>query len=205
MDFILPKLKYSFSDLEPYIDAKTMEIHYTKHHQSYIDNLKKALEGETDLLSKDIEYILGNLDKVPEVKRQAVINNGGGHANHSFFWNILTPPNGGNSELPEGEFKTLLNSTFGDLVTFKERFGERAMSVFGSGWCFLIATKDKKLELKRHSFQNSPLMFGNTPILGIDLWEHAYYLNYQNRKIEYINAFWNIIDWKQIEANFSNI
>jgi len=197
----LSKLPYSYNALEPYIDEETMRIHHTKHHQAYVDNLNKLLEGNFKLAKKPIEKLLAEIDDVPENIRQGVINNGGGHANHSFFWEIMLPPPAGGSS-PEGTLKEALVKSFGSLDSFKEEFTARAMAVFGSGWAFLIKTPDGKLILKRHSFQNSPLLHGNTPILGIDLWEHAYYLKYQNRKAEYIEAFWNVINWKHVERNY---
>ena len=199
MAFELPKLPYDYVALEPYIDEQTMILHHTKHHQGYIDNLNKALKDYSEFNNKSIEEILGNVDKIPEKIRQTVINNGGGFANHSFFWKIMTPE----STKPEGEFLDALDSTFGLLDKFKEEFTNKAMSLFGSGWVFLIMTNDGKLKLKRHSFQNSPLMYGCTPVLGIDLWEHAYYLRYQNRRLDYIQAWWNVVNWKQAEENFN--
>lgn len=199
MAFELPKLPYDYAALEPHVDAKTMEIHHTKHHQAYIDNLNKALEGESELLAMDIEELLKDITRVPDGKRQAVTNNGGGHANHSFFWKILKSNGGGE---PTGDLMTALKNEFGDFVSFKAKFTEKAMTVFGSGWAFLIMTPDKKLSLKRHSFQNSPYLQNNIPILGLDVWEHAYYLKYQNRRAEYVEAWWNIVNWKQVEENY---
>ena len=199
----LPKLPYSYSALEPYIDEETMRIHHGKHHQAYVDNLNKLLEGSSKLAYKPIDKLLSEIDEVPKDIRQGVINNGGGHANHSFFWEIIAPPPAGGSS-PKGTLKEALVKYFGSFDSFKEKFTACAMSVFGSGWAFLIKTTDGKLILKRHSFQNSPLLRGNTPILGIDLWEHAYYLKYQNRKAEYVEAWWNVINWKQVEKNFKS-
>lgn len=198
MAFELPQLPYSYNALEPYIDEETMRIHHRKHHQSYVDNLNKALEKYPKFYERGVEELLADLDEVPQDIRQAVINNGGGHANHSFFWKVMSP----RSELPSGKFMEALESTFGSLEKFKEEFTAKAMGVFGSGWAFLILTPEKSLKLKRHSFQNSPLSRGNIPILGIDLWEHAYYLKYQNRRLDYINAWWNVVNWKQVEENF---
>ena len=197
MAYKLPKLPYPYSALEPHIDRKTMEIHYTKHHQAYVDNLNKALEG-SKYKPASAEEILKNLDKISLDIRQAVINNGGGHVNHTFFWNIMSPK----KSTPSGELLNMLKTKFGTVDKFKEAFTEKAMSLFGSGWAFLIMTKGGQIRLKRHSFQNSPLMQGNFPILGIDLWEHAYYLKYQNRKADYIAAWWNVINWRQVEKNF---
>ena len=197
--FELPDLPYNYDALEPHIDKETMNLHHRKHHASYVDNLNKTLEGNEELLGKSIEDLLSGIDNVPEDIKQKVINYGGGHANHSLFWNTMNPKP---KHAPEGELEDVSNSTFGNLDSLKEKFTEKAMSVFGSGWVFLILTSDKKLELKRHSFQNSPLMDGNTPLLGLDLWEHAYYLKYNNRRAEYIEAWWNVVNWKAVEDNF---
>ena len=205
MAFSLPNLPYLYSALEPYIDQETMKIHHTKHHQAYVDNLNKAVNSYPEFLKRDIEDILKNIKQVPGDVRQQVINHGGGHANHSFFWKILRPSEalreGGTS--PKEKFLAAINSTFGNLDHFKEAFSQRAMGVFGSGWAWLLLTPDKKLILKRHSFQNSPLMQGNTPILGIDVWEHAYYLKYQNRRAEYLEAWWNVVNWEEVENIFN--
>ncbi|OGM67071.1 superoxide dismutase [Candidatus Woesebacteria bacterium RIFCSPLOWO2_01_FULL_39_61] len=202
MAFELPKLPYKYNALEPYIDEQTMTIHHTKHHQAYIDNLNKALEAYPEYYDKAIEEILMKSDSLPSDIKQAVINHGGGHYNHSFFWKIMLPAQ--RTLGPAGHLKEALEKNFGSVDKFKEEFTAKAMSVFGSGWAFLICTPDQKLSLKRHSFQNSPIMKGNSPILGIDVWEHAYYLKYQNRRAEYIQAWWNIVNWKQVEANFNN-
>ena len=199
--FTLPKLDYEYDALEPYIDAKTMEIHHSKHHQVYVDNLNKALEKYPEIGNKSIEEILKDTNSIPEDIRQAVINHGGGHANHSFFWSIMGPKS---KDEPEGEILEAINSTFGDFAKFKEQFSAKAMGVFGSGWAFLIMTPEKKLALKRHSFQNSPLSDGNIPLLALDVWEHAYYLKYQNRRAEYVEAFWNIVDWDDVEKTFDS-
>jgi len=200
--FTLPDLPFAHNALEPYIDEQTMRIHHGKHHQAYVDNLNKALEGiqeYKDKDNKDLEELLSNVDKVPEGKRQAVINNGGGHANHTFFWEIMNPGKGG---VPEGKLAEAIETLFGSFDTFKEKFSEKAMTVFGSGWAFLILDQKGKLGLKRQSFQNSPLMHGNTPILGLDVWEHAYYLKYQNRRKEYVEAWWNVVNWEEVERRF---
>jgi Fe-Mn family superoxide dismutase len=195
--FTLPPLDYEYSALEPYIDAVTMEIHHTKHHFTYVQNLNKALEG-TEYSEFDLDKLLKSINLLPENIRQAVINNGGGHANHSFFWKIMTP----RSTTPHGSLLDSIKNEFGSIESFKERFNEKAISLFGSGWTFLIVDESKRLRIKRHSFQNSPLMRNCVPILGIDLWEHAYYLKYQNRKSEYILAWWNLVNWDQAEENF---
>lgn len=199
MAFELPDLPYAFDALEPSIDAQTMELHHDKHHATYVSNLNKALEGHADLLAMPIEELLKNIDKVPDGSKQAVINNGGGHANHSLFWKLMKPEGGGE---PVGELKTAIEKEFGSFNDFKTKFSEKAMTIFGSGWAFLIQKPDGSLQLKRHSFQNSPLMDGNTPILALDVWEHAYYLKYQNRRAEYVENWWNVINWKTAEENF---
>lgn len=197
MDFTLPELPYPYNALEPYIDEKTMIIHHTKHHQGYVDNLNKTLEG-VDFKFKSVEEVLKNIHKVPEGLRQTVINNGGGHFNHSFFWKIMSPK----KTSPSGKLLKMLNEKFGSVDKFKEEFTNRAMSLFGCGWTFLIMDKKEGIRLKRHSFQNTPIIKGNLPILGIDLWEHAYYLKYQNRKLDYIKAWWNVVNWEKVEKNY---
>ena len=199
--FTLPALPYDYNALEPYIDEETMRIHHDKHHAAYVDNVNKALGGNKELLSYQVSKLLQNLDKVPEGLKQTVINNAGGHANHSFFWQIMCPA--AKSLSPAGKLLDSLNLSFGSVDKFKEAFTAKAMAVFGSGWAFLIKKPDGTLALKRHSFQNSPLMHGNIPILGIDVWEHAYYLKYQNRRADYIAAWWNVVNWKQVEQNFN--
>src|SRR3989344_3911335 len=196
--FSLPKLPYSYNALEPYIDEATMRIHHTKHHQAYVDNLNKALVGNKKLQKLSVEEFLTNVKSIPENIRQTVVNNAGGHANHSFFWQIMSSEN----TQPQGKLLLAIESEFGSLDRFKEAFSQKAMSVFGSGWAFLTVTKEGKLKLKRHSFQNSPLMQGNIPILGIDVWEHAYYLKYQNRRTDYIQAWWNVVNWPQVSKNY---
>lgn len=195
MSHQLPDLPYDYSALEPYIDARTMEIHHTKHHQGYVDKLNTALEGHEELQKKSVEELLREIEVVPEDIRQAIINHGGGHANHSLFWEIISPDGGGE---PAGELAEAIKSTFGSFEEFRKLFTEKATTLFGSGWAFLVINKNKELELTRQSFQNSPLMDGNTPILGLDVWEHAYYLKYQNRRPEYIDAFWNIVNWEEV-------
>lgn len=197
MSYKLPNLPYSYSSLEPYIDRETMKIHHTKHHQAYIDNLNKALSG-SKVKPASAEDLLKNIQKIPQEIRQSVINNAGGHVNHSFFWKILSP----NKSTPKGKLIEMLNNKFGSLDDFRQQFSDKAMSLFGSGWTFLILTNTGQVRLKRHSFQNSPLLQGSVPILGIDLWEHAYYLKYQNRKADYIKAWWHVVNWKQAEKNF---
>lgn len=196
----LPKLDYKYSDLEPYIDNLTMEIHYSKHHQAYVDNLNKALQGLENPVRVKVEDLLKNLSKIPPSVRQSIINNAGGHANHSFFWKLMSPI----KIAPSTNLQKILSNSFGSLDSFKEKFTEKAMSIFGSGWAFLIINSKGEMQLKRHSFQNSPLMFGNIPIMGIDVWEHAYYLKYHNRRKEYIEAWWNVVNWNQVEENLKN-
>lgn len=205
MAFKLPELPYSFDALEPHIDARTMEIHYTKHHQAYIDKLNAALEKYPDLQKKSVNELLADIESTPSDIRQAVTNHGGGHANHSFFWEILSPAGSEAAKAgkPKAELAKAIDETFGNFDEFKKQFTEKAMGVFGSGWAFLIVTKDKKLALKRHSFQNSPLMRGNTPILGLDVWEHAYYIQYNWQRAEYVKNWWNIINWEQVEKNYT--
>ncbi|MBT4917109.1 superoxide dismutase [Candidatus Peregrinibacteria bacterium] len=200
MPYELPKLDYGHQDLEPYIDAKTMEIHHLKHHQAYLDKLNAALEGHDDLASQPIEKLLEDLDKVPEEIRGAVRNNGGGYYHHSIFWKMLSPQGG---EL-EGELLDRIEAKFGSVESFKEEFEEAAKTQFGSGWAWL--SKDANGELIVHSTpnQDSPVSEGLTPLLGIDVWEHAYYLNYQNRRPEYISAFWHIVNWKHVAEKFSS-
>lgn len=193
----LPKLKYSYDALEPYIDAQTMEIHHTKHHQTYIDKVNKAIEG-TEWADKPIEEILANVSKLDA----AVRNNAGGHWNHSFFWEILGP-NDGN---PEGELLAAIERDFTSFEEFKKQFTENALAVFGSGWVWLIV-QDRKLKIIKTRLQDNPLMDDapekGTPILGLDVWEHAYYLKYQNKRADYIAAFWSIVDWKAVERKLT--
>ena len=196
--FKLPKLLYSFDALEPYIDAKTMEIHYTKHHQTYVDKLNEAING-TEFANMEINELMENISKVPEKIKQAVINHGGGHANHSFFWEIMGSKAGGK---PEKQLAKEINSKFGSLEEFKKQFTEVALKVFGSGWAWLVINSNKKLEIIFTKNQDSPLMEGKIPILGLDVWEHAYYLKYQNRRPEYIKNWWNVVNWKKVEELF---
>jgi Fe-Mn family superoxide dismutase len=198
MAYELPPLPYKFDALQPHIDAKTMEIHHGKHHQAYITNVNKALEGNSNLASKPIEKLLREIKDVPENIRQTVINNGGGHANHSMFWQIMGPNCGGQ---PVGAIADAIKSTFGSFETFKEKFAAAGTTRFGSGWAWLAA-KDGKLELFSTANQDSPYMTGHTPILGLDVWEHAYYLNYQNRRPDYITAWWNVVNWKKVDEFF---
>ena len=203
MAFTVPPLPYSFDALEPYIDAKTMEIHHDKHHGAYVTNLNKALDGHADLQAKSLEDLLKSLDSIPENIRAAVRNNAGGHWNHSFFWQILAPSAGG---APTGKLADDINATFGSFDAFKEKFNATGISRFGSGWAWLIS-KDGKLEISSTPNQDNPLMdvaeVKGTPLLGVDVWEHAYYLKYQNRRAEYLGAFWNVVNWEKVGARYA--
>lgn len=198
--FTLPDLGYAFDALEPYIDAKTMEIHHDKHHATYVEKLNTALEGHPELQKMDIVELLTNLDKVPEDIRTTVRNNGGGHANHSFFWDIMGPNSGGE---PSGELAGAINKTFGSFEDFKAKFKEAAAGRFGSGWAWLCA-QDGKLHICSTPNQDSTVMEdkNHAPLLGLDVWEHAYYLKYQNKRPDYIDAWWNVVKWPQVEKYF---
>ena len=196
----LPKLTYSYDSLEPHIDAQTMEIHYTKHHQGYVNKLNTALENHAELQDKPLEDLLWTLDSVPEEIRKAVRNNGGGHLNHSLFWKIMSPDGGGE---PQGELAEAINKDLGGFNQFKEDFTNTATTVFGSGWAWLVKDGSGKLLVKSTSNQDSPVMEGLTPLLGLDVWEHAYYLKYQNKRPDYIGAFWNVVNWEEVSNNFS--
>ncbi len=199
MKHTLPELPYALNALEPHIDAKTMEIHYGKHHQGYVDKLNAALEGHADLQELNVEELLSDLDRVPEDIRTAVRNNGGGHANHSLFWKMMKPGGGGE---PQGELKEAIDRKFGDLSKFQEAFTNAAATLFGSGWAWLIVNKEGELEIIQTPNQDSPLSRGLRPVLGLDVWEHAYYLHYQNRRPEYITAWWNVVNWDNAEDNY---
>ena len=199
MPHTLPALPYVLNALEPHIDAKTMEIHHGKHHQAYITNLNNALAGNAALEAKTIEELIAGLDAVPEAIRTAVRNNGGGHANHSLFWITIGSGKGG---APTGALASAIDSAFGSFDAFKEAFAKAATTRFGSGWAWL-SQKDGKLTVSSLPNQDSPIMEGATPLLGLDVWEHAYYLNYQNRRPDYIAAFWNIVDWDAVTARFT--
>ncbi len=201
LKFELPKLAYAYDALEPHIDAKTMEIHHTKHHQTYVDKLNAAVEGHDELAGKTLEDLLRGIDSIPEAIRGAVRNHGGGHHNHTLFFNHLGPNAGGT---PSGKIADAINGAFGDFATFQTKFADAAANRFGSGWAWLVWSKDGKLEIVAPLNQDSPLMEGHTPVLGLDVWEHAYYLNYQNRRPDYIKAFWNVIDWSKVEENLAN-
>lgn len=194
MAYDLPKLPYSYDALEPHIDARTMEIHYSKHHAGYVSKLNAALEKHPDLQGKTVEDLIKGIDSVPEGIRTAVRNNGGGHANHSLFWTVMGPGSGGE---PGGKLGDAIQSTFGDFATFKDQFSNAAATRFGSGWAWLVASGGK-LTVESAPNQDSPLMEGRTPILGLDVWEHAYYLKYQNKRPDYIAAWWNVINWDEV-------
>ena len=205
MTYTLPQLNYSTDSLEPHIDARTMEIHHGKHHQTYVDKLNAALAEEESLSGMQVDDLIKDLTVVPESIRQAVRNNGGGHSNHTFFWNCLSPNGGG---LPQGPLADAISSTFGSFDAFKELFANAALTRFGSGWAWLVKRQDGSLVVTSTPNQDSPLMEGITdeigkPILGLDVWEHAYYLNYQNRRPDYVSAFWEVIDWERALSNFS--
>ncbi len=194
MTYQLPKLPYGYDALEPYIDVETMHIHHEKHHNAYVTNLNAAIEKHPELGSKSIEELIADIDALPEDIRTAVRNNGGGHANHTFFWEIMAPKAGGE---PVGELKTAIDEAFGSFTDFKAKFKAAATTRFGSGWAWLVL-KDGKLEIISTPNQDSPLMEGLTPILGLDVWEHAYYLNYRNVRPDYVDAFWNVVNWDKV-------
>ncbi len=194
MAFQLPNLPYPANALEPHIDARTMEIHHGKHHNAYVTNLNNAIAG-TEWEQKDIEEILRNIDRVPENIRTAVRNNGGGHANHALFWTLMGPNGGG---APTGALAEAINQKFGSFDEFKTKFKQAGVGRFGSGWAWLVVKGDGSLDLYSLPNQDSPLMQGDTPILGVDVWEHAYYLNYQNRRPDYIDAWWNTVNWDAV-------
>ncbi|HAO5955152.1 TPA: superoxide dismutase [Listeria monocytogenes] len=198
MTYELPKLPYTYDALEPNFDKKTMEIHYTKHHNTYVTKLNEAVAGHPELASKSAEELVANLDSVPEDIRGAVRNHGGGHANHTLFWSILSPNGGG---APTGDLKSAIESEFGTFDEFKEKFNAAAAARFGSGWAWLVVNNGK-LEIVSTANQDSPLSDGKTPVLGLDVWEHAYYLKFQNRRPEYIDTFWNVINWDEANKRF---
>jgi Fe-Mn family superoxide dismutase len=204
MAYELPKLPYAYDALEPHIDARTMEIHYTKHHQTYVDNLNKVVKGKADLESKSVEDLITNLNAVPQDIRTVVRNNGGGHANHSFFWKIMGPNAGGE---PKGKLADDIQSTFGSFDDFKEKLAAAAAGRFGSGWAWLVVNNGK-LEICSTANQDNPLMgkavagCEGKPVLGVDVWEHAYYLKYQNRRPDYVKAWWNVVNWDAVGKNY---
>ncbi len=196
--FTLPDLPYSYNALEPSIDEKTMQIHHDKHHAAYVKNLNDALAGEETLLAMPIETLIADLSKVPEAVRTKVRNNGGGHANHSFFWQVMAPPSGAK---PTGKLLDAITATFGSLEGFQEKFAAAGVGRFGSGWVWLTSDAGK-LAIVDTPNQDSPLMDGKTPILGLDVWEHAYYLKYQNLRADYIKAWWNVVNWQEVARRF---
>ncbi|MFS0873833.1 superoxide dismutase [Paenibacillus xylanilyticus] len=200
MAFQLPALPYANDALEPHIDAQTMEIHHDRHHNTYVTNLNAALESAPELQEKSLEDLIANLDSVPESIRTAVRNNGGGHANHSLFWEIIGPNGGG---APTGEIAAAIDSELGGFDKFKEDFAKAATTRFGSGWAWLVVGKDGKLSITSTPNQDSPLFEGLTPVLGLDVWEHAYYLKYQNKRPDYIGAFWNVINWDEVNKRYA--
>ncbi len=199
MAYTLPDLPYGYDALEPHIDARTMEIHHTKHHQAYINNVNGALEAHAVLAAKSIEDLVSDLGAVPEEIRTAVRNNGGGHANHSLFWTIMGPGGGGE---PTGELADAISAACGSFNDFKDQFSKAAATRFGSGWAWLSASGGN-LRVESTPNQETPLSEGRTPILGLDVWEHAYYLNYQNRRPDYVAAFWNVINWDEVASRFA--
>lgn len=196
----LPPLPYAYEALEPHIDAKTMQFHHDKHHAAYVKNLNAALDKHPELKKKSVEELLRKLDTVPEDIRKVVRNNGGGHVNHSMFWEIMKPKGGGE---PTGEIASAINQNFGSFAAFKKQFNEAGASRFGSGWVWLVRNKNGKLEVTSTANQDSPLSEGKYPILGNDVWEHAYYLNYQNRRPDYLEAWWNVVNWEEINKRFA--
>lgn len=208
MAYTLPQLPYAYDALEPHIDARTMEIHHTKHHQTYVDNANKALEG-TEFADLPVEQLIQQLDRVPADKKGALRNNAGGHANHSMFWQIMGQGQGQNgANQPSGELLDAINSAFGSFDAFKQKFEDAAKTRFGSGWAWLVV-KDGKLDVVSAANQDNPLMgeaiagVSGTPILGVDVWEHAYYLNYQNRRPDYLAAFWNVVNWDEVSKRYA--
>jgi Fe-Mn family superoxide dismutase len=199
MAYTLPNLPYPADALEPYIDKMTMEIHHGRHHKAYVDNLNKALEGQTALQNKPIDQLLREITKVPENIRQAVINNGGGHANHSMFWEIMGPKAGGK---PGGPLADDINATFGDFAAFQAQLKQAGVGRFGSGWAWLVVA-DGKLKVVNTANQDSPYMQNQVPIVGVDVWEHAYYLKYQNKRPDYIDAWWNVVNWNAVAQRYS--
>jgi superoxide dismutase, Fe-Mn family len=198
MAFTLPPLPYDFSALEPHIDAKTMEIHHDKHHQAYVNNLNAAIEKAPELASKSLDDLMKNVNSLPEAVRTAVRNNGGGHWNHSMFWQVMAPKAGGE---PGGKVGDAIRKSFGDFAKFREQFAAAAAGRFGSGWAWLV-NSGGKLSITSTPNQDNPLMDGQRAILGVDVWEHAYYLKYQNRRPDYVNAWWNVVNWGEVEKRF---
>jgi superoxide dismutase, Fe-Mn family len=199
MTFTLPPLPYDYNALEPHIDEQTMRLHHDKHHATYVNNLNAALEPQPDLQNKSIEELLAAVDRLPEAIRTPVRNNGGGHANHTLFWELMAP---GGSREPGGELAGAINNTFGSFAAFKEQFTKACTGRFGSGWGWLIADRGGKLSIESTANQDSPLMSSKIPVLGCDVWEHAYYLKYQNRRPDYVAAWWNVVNWTEVGRRF---
>lgn len=195
----LPPLPYPYNALEPHIDAQTMELHHDRHHASYVSNLNGALENNANLRNQSVESLIRNLNQVPEDIRTTIRNNGGGHVNHSMFWAIMSPNGGGE---PTGAIGQAINETFGSFETFKEQFNQAGSGQFGSGWVWLVRNAQGQLEITSTPNQDSPLMDGKYPIMGNDVWEHAYYLNYQNQRGEYLNSWWNVVNWDEVNRRF---
>ena len=200
MAFELPALSYPVNALEPHVDARTMEIHHGKHHAAYTNNLNAALEGHPALQERTIEELLRGFDALPSDVQTAVRNNGGGYANHNLFWEVMSPQGGGR---PGGELATAIDETYGSFDAFQASFSDAAAKRFGSGWAWLVVDGDGALQVYSTANQDSPFMSGHTPILGLDVWEHAYYLNYQNRRPDYVKAFWNVIDWGKVAESYA--
>jgi Fe-Mn family superoxide dismutase len=201
MAYSLPSLDYPYDALEPYIDARTMEIHHSKHHAGYVNNANAALEAYPDLQGLDVEALLADLNAVPDAIRTAVRNNAGGHANHSLFWKVMAPGAGGE---PSGALAGAIAAAFGDFASFKEQFAKAAMTRFGSGWSWLVKEASGGLKVLSSANQDSPISEAMVPVLGLDVWEHAYYLNYQNRRADYIAAFWNVVNWDEVAKRFES-
>ncbi len=200
MAYELPPLPYDYNALEPYIDTQTMQLHHDKHHQTYVTNLNNALQGQNQLASMSVDDLLRNINQVPENIRTAVRNNGGGHSNHSMFWNIMKPNGGGE---PTGDLATAIQQAFGSFDAFKTAFNDAGAKRFGSGWAWLVLDSGGKLQVISTANQDSPLMDGLYPVMGNDVWEHAYYLKYQNRRPEYLNAWWNVVNWDEVARRYS--
>ena len=205
MPYELPDLPYAFDALEPYIDKQTMQIHHDKHHAGYVAKLNAAVEGHPDLADKCVGELLSRIDQVPEPVRQAVINNGGGHANHTLFWKVMAPKGKGGGGEPVGELGEAIKSTFGSFDKLKEAFTKQALTRFGSGWAWLGLDSKGKVHVGSTANQDSPLLMGHLPIIGLDVWEHAYYLKYQNRRPEYVEAWWNVVNWAHANERFGQI
>ena len=201
MAFTLPPLPYDAAALEPHIDAQTMQIHHDKHHQAYVTNLNAALEGQTALAALSVEALIADLSKVPDAQRPAVRNNGGGHYNHTLFWELMTP---GGAKAPDGELAKAIDATFGGLAAFKEQFQKAGLGRFGSGWAWLVRDNGGKLQIIGSANQDNPMSQGFYPIMGNDVWEHAYYLKYQNRRADYLKEWWNVVNWAEVNKRFQD-